>query len=1018
MAARPGQPPSMETFDAYFRRADLDMDGRVTGAEAVAFFQGSNLPKQVLAQIWMYSDSKKTGFLGRQEFYNALRLVTVAQSGQNLTPEIVKAALEGPAASKIPPPQISSVAVPPTSGNQMTMQRPTLNSTIAPSHQIGSITPTSSQNFGYRGPQALPNLNMSQQAFLSADGQYLKPNQAASVIPPRPLVGQGFLGGGMAAGAHLPNSNVLNISTDWPTGRMAGASVGGASQVPRSMAPAAGQERLGLAQSGLMTSLTPRAETPSVPPKPMDPLSSLQPSANDSKALVVSGNGFPTSSVFGDDVFTAMPPPRQDAFASINVPSSSTVVSMTSGLQTSVRQNQNAPSQSSSTMPYGSGQVQQSQSMVKQSPHEMVQSALSSTPSVPSVGTSVPGSSPSERAWPKFSQKDIQKYTRVFAEVDTDKDGKITGEEARQLFMSWKLPREILKQVWDLSDQDNDSMLSHREFVVALYLMERYREGYPLPSVLPNSVKYDETLLQATTQPSSFYSNPAWQPRPVYPQHGMSRLRPAIPVAGLNPQAQVKVPQQVDSSMQLVQQKLSGSAAENLSKEEHNGVNSEVQESTDSGKKGQELEKQIMDSKEKIEFYRTKMQDLVLYKTRCDNRLNEITEKASADKREVESLAKKYEEKYKQVAELASKLTIEEATFRDIQERKLELHNAIVKMDQGGSADGLLQVRADRIQSDLEELVKALNERCKKHDLHVKSTGVVELPFGWEPGIHEGAVDWDEEWDKFEDEGFAISKDLSVSQVSSSVNVDKKFEVPLDIRDHMVDSQPIYSHSEDGSMGSPPTSPRRSSLESQSQDFHSAKVGVHDDSPRLKADQSNHARAESTSSGGKFIDETSWGAAFDTNNDADSVWDFNSKEFDHDVDKQNSFFGSGDLGLDPIRTASPSATSVFGMKERSTFFADSVPGTPQFNSNSSPRFSEGPEERSFDSFGRFDSFSMHDSGFFSQRENLARFDSIRSTSDQSQRYAFDDTDPFGSTGPFKTSEGQTARKGSDNWSSF
>lgn len=40
------------------------------------------------------------------------------------------------------------------------------------------------------------------------------------------------------------------------------------------------------------------------------------------------------------------------------------------------------------------------------------------------------------------------------------------------------------------------------------------------------------------------------------------------------------------------------------------------------------------------------------------------------------------------------------------------------------------QVRADRIQSDLEELGKALNERCKKFGLNVKSTAVIELPFG------------------------------------------------------------------------------------------------------------------------------------------------------------------------------------------------------------------------------------------------------------------------------------------------
>lgn len=44
-----------DLFDAYFRRADLDQDGRISGAEAVAFFQGSNLPKQVLAQVLLTS---------------------------------------------------------------------------------------------------------------------------------------------------------------------------------------------------------------------------------------------------------------------------------------------------------------------------------------------------------------------------------------------------------------------------------------------------------------------------------------------------------------------------------------------------------------------------------------------------------------------------------------------------------------------------------------------------------------------------------------------------------------------------------------------------------------------------------------------------------------------------------------------------------------------------------------------------------------------------------------------------
>jgi hypothetical protein len=65
---------------------------------------------------------------------------------------------------------------------------------------------------------------------------------------------------------------------------------------------------------------------------------------------------------------------------------------------------------------------------------------------------------------------------------------------------------EVLKQVWDLSDQDNDGMLSLREFCIALYLMERHRAGTPLPPALPDSLRHDETLLRATA-----YNGPSWQ---------------------------------------------------------------------------------------------------------------------------------------------------------------------------------------------------------------------------------------------------------------------------------------------------------------------------------------------------------------------------------------------------------------------------------------------------------------------------------------------------------------------------
>lgn len=40
------------------------------------------------------------------------------------------------------------------------------------------------------------------------------------------------------------------------------------------------------------------------------------------------------------------------------------------------------------------------------------------------------------------------------------------------------------------------------------------------------------------------------------------------------------------------------------------------------------------------------------------------------------------------------------------------------------------QAHVDRIQTDLDELVTSLNERCKKYGLHAKPTTLLELPFG------------------------------------------------------------------------------------------------------------------------------------------------------------------------------------------------------------------------------------------------------------------------------------------------
>ncbi|RAL52389.1 hypothetical protein DM860_007246 [Cuscuta australis] len=740
-----GQNPSTEQFEVYFQRADLDRDGRISGAEAVAFLQGSNLPKQVLAQVWMHADQSHSGFLSRGEFYNALKLVTVAQSKRDLTPDIVKAALYGPASSKIPAPQINVAAIPAPQSNSVGAA-PTPHSTSAGATsvqhmrmvgpQMGPVTPTASQHFGFRG-QAPHN----QQYLLSHGSHPMRPHLTAT-----------------SAGMLQPQHGVATV--DFPKG---GGAVTSAPVTPHGVSSGITRE-----------SPTPTPDRGISPPttalvasRSLDSLSaSIFTAAKDPNALVIHPHKHASDSMFGGETFSASKNlQRQGSDPTISassVPPSTTLAHVTPRSMSSGKADPFEELQRTLTRPSTGSPQQLIQTTTKDSQQLPAQTVAPLPSPVISAGTLNSTIEQIHASWPKMTPAGVKKYAKVFMEVDTDRDGRITGEQARNLFLSWRLPREVLKQVWDLADQDNDSMLSLMEFCIALYLMERYREGRSIPSALPNSVLRDETLISLAGPTSLSHGTAGWGETPgLRPHQVLPGSQPHMHT-GLSPQKQDVAPQPHGSSQFNKRNVKSLSMPNNIPNQltsgEQNSFESKggVEEDMKVGDK----EKAILDSRDKLEYYRTKMQDLVLYKSRCDNRLNEIMERALADTREAELLQKKYEEKYKQVAEVASKLTIEEASFRHIQERKLELQHAIMKMEEGGSADGILQVRADRIQSDLEELLKALMEFSKQHNVAMKSSAIIELPHGWEPGIAEISAVWDEDWDKFEDEG--VTFDIAV----------------------------------------------------------------------------------------------------------------------------------------------------------------------------------------------------------------------------------------------------------------
>ncbi|KAJ7534410.1 hypothetical protein O6H91_13G093300 [Diphasiastrum complanatum] len=781
---------NLDAFDAYFRTADADQDGNISGAEAVAFFKGSSLPQVTLAKIWQFSDQGRRGFLSRAEFYNALKLVTVAQSGRELTPEIVKAALVGPASSQIPAPRIVSgaTAIPPSGGYGVAarvagpinpvQQAPLgegLVSQSQPSKMIQATpVPLPVQSKPGFSVQRIPTTGLGVDPWvpskpISPSLQTQSPVSlvAANFQPkPSPPVPQQGLQDAFEGPAFQASATEAFTSAPFKAPPVVGtvpyipaatstSTAGVANVLPN------GTSNVEIAvNNGIIRS---------------DSLSSSFPEGASKAPASVVGSAFSTEANFGAETFSAfsgglsnnqaVTGPSQPAFASAGNPvsfqskSDGVTLFPTSVSPATGKEVQALAPQVASVNPI---------------PADIAGPGLVVAPGHGVTGT-----------WPKMTQSDIQRYTRVFTEVDTDKDGKILGEQARDLFLSWRLPREVLKQVWDLSDQDADSMLSFPEFCTALYLMERYREGKTLPSVLPVGIYLEDDLQwqpnsstrlaeaqTAVAQHSAGYNVSAWQQNPIAP--GLVSQVPQRPAAQLllpthSPQGAVSESGQVYKSKAPL---LEINLVNQLNKDEQESLKHRHKEAEEADKKVHDLEKVIMDSQQKTEFYRMKLQEVILFKSRCDNRLAEATERAAADKNEVEILAKKYDDKFRQAGEVNSRLLAEEAAFRDIQERKMELYKAISQIEQGGNASSLLQTRADRISDDLDELKKAFTTRVKQLGLRLNSSSSTEPGFGWQPGMQESSIEWDGDWDKFDDEGFTsiqeLMDDMTVATTTST----------------------------------------------------------------------------------------------------------------------------------------------------------------------------------------------------------------------------------------------------------
>ncbi|KAE9352044.1 hypothetical protein PF008_g5646 [Phytophthora fragariae] len=151
----PPSPQEQQYFDVLFAHVDDQRRNAIAGQQAVAFFTRSHLDKAVLREVWSIADTQHRSELSRNEFYVAMRLISLAQRGEQVSVQkfLQFAAVQYPLPmlEEVPPPQ----GMHPPGGMQQPTQQPAPVQAQAQSqtqqHDFGSVhqQPQSSNGAAY-----------------------------------------------------------------------------------------------------------------------------------------------------------------------------------------------------------------------------------------------------------------------------------------------------------------------------------------------------------------------------------------------------------------------------------------------------------------------------------------------------------------------------------------------------------------------------------------------------------------------------------------------------------------------------------------------------------------------------------------------------------------------------------------------------------------------------------------------------------------------------------------------------
>ncbi|KAL3286824.1 hypothetical protein HHI36_001314 [Cryptolaemus montrouzieri] len=297
------------------------------------------------------------------------------------------------------------------------------------------------------------------------------------------------------------------------------------------------------------------------------------------------------------------------------------------------------------------------------------------------------------------------KSDALFIKSDIDKDGFVSGQEIKDVFLQSGVPQPVLAHIWGLCDIKQSGKLNNEQFALAMWFVARCLKGIEPPATLTpemippsfRSLKADGLVENNNTK----YSNPELEMISKDIEQ-LSKERLGLETEITQKEADIRIKRSEITSLQSELDTLAATLKqlENQKGEAHKRLNDLKAQSSENDIQIAELMEQIKDKEDGVDKLRAQAAEQAATVAAQESELNSKKQQLEGLKQEEERLETELSENTKTLEKLASSMQESQLNFS----------------------------QAKALQTQLEEQTRQLMDAIKSCECAITSEDPTEVP--------------------------------------------------------------------------------------------------------------------------------------------------------------------------------------------------------------------------------------------------------------------------------------------------